>query len=209
MSLFNLVIRSSALIIFLGVFNNFPKCRKLLCSWHIQKNLISKFSNLSQSDPELYNRILHLPFTCQETNFQETIDQIERSKYASSPQKDYLEKKLLNKEKWGKCFTKKEFAGGVSTTSRVEGLHSVQKKYLTSSSNLQKVFYSFRSLEKQQVSKFYQEYSKILTSDLAEDIASLKVFKDNYSTYIYKRISSKYKMAIDYTKENTSVTNSW
>ena len=42
-----------------------------------------------------------------------------------------------------------------------------------------------------------------------DDISSLKIFKDNYSPYVYNRIFSNYKSAIDYVKENTNQANKW
>jgi len=65
----------------------------------------------------------------------------------------------LKKEKWAKCETKHTFAGGVCTTSRIEGLHGVLKKYVTSTSSLQNVLFCFREIEYTQIQKFNDEYT--------------------------------------------------
>ena len=101
-----------------------------------------------------------LPFLTNETKFATILERFFESESVTSYQAEYMRKKLEKKAKWAKCFVKQEFTGGVSTTSRVEGLHAVQKKYLTSSSDLKTVFYSFRSLEKIQISKFKEEFQK-------------------------------------------------
>ena len=67
--------------------------------------------------------------------------------------------KLKSKELWAKCFLKTKFTGGVSTTSRIEGLHAKQKKYMISNANLQGVLNGFRSIEKTNISNFKDEYS--------------------------------------------------
>ena len=160
----------------IGISKNF-KCRFLLCGWHLQKNLRSKFTNLSRSDPDLYKKILKLPFTLKKEEFEEIVDLVSDSKDVSEAQINYLDGKLLCKTKWARCFIKNEFAGGVSTTSRVEVLHSLQKKNMTSSSSLQKVFHSFRLLEKRQISKFSEEYNEATTYQSIEGTNSLKPFK--------------------------------
>ena len=145
-----------------------------------------------------------------ETKFDQIIDTIRRSPDLTKDQIKYLENKLEKKEKWAKYITKEQFTAGVSTTSRVEGLHSVQKKYLTSSSSLKKVFYSFRSLEKQQITRFQEEFNeKSKNLESINGIASLKVFKEDFSSYVYIRIAAKYKLAIDYIKENTNNSKTW
>ena len=185
--------------IYIGLSSNF-KSTLLLCSWHVQRNLVSKFCYISKTNPELYKKITNLPFITNQANFEEIIDTLRSSNDIPKEQIQYLDKKLEKKINGQNVLQKKEFAGGVSTTSRVEGLHAVQKKYLTSSSTLNKVFYSFRTLEKQQIARFQEEFQGNLKTESIEGIESLKIFKEKFSLYIYRRIATKYKLAIDYIK---------
>ena len=170
---------------------------------------MTKFSNFPNSDSELYQQTIKLPFIKDQKKFKDIIEKLKSSEDISDSQKNYLQTKLSKKEKWAKSFTKEKFAGGISTTSRVEGLHSVQKKYLTSSSSLKKVFYSFRSLENQQILKFKEEFREKSKGESIGDIASLDIFKEKYPLYVYKRIYLKYKLAIDYIKERTRYQDQW
>lgn len=149
-----------------------------------------------------------MPFIKDVDRFDATIDALRNSDHVTKEQLDYLDLKLEKKDKWALCYIKKAFAGGICTSSRVEGLHAVQKKYLTSSSSLKKVFESFKKLEKTQLAKFKEEF-KLRSSGEVDDILSLKIFKENYPQYLYHRIYSKYKAGIDYIKENTSNPNIW
>jgi len=126
----------------------------------LQKNLLSHFCKIKKDNPELFNKIIKLPFITSTEKFERTYKEILESNVISKKQIDYLNSKLENKEMWGKCFLKETFLGGVSTTSRVESLHALQKRYLTSNASLQKVFHSFRLIEKIQVSKFEEENQK-------------------------------------------------
>ena len=79
--------------IILGITNNFCT-RIVLCGWHLQKNLISKFSKVKKLDAEVYNQIISLPFITSEQKFNETISKVKKSKNITKIQKEYLEMKL-------------------------------------------------------------------------------------------------------------------
>ena len=117
-----------------------------------------------------------MPFIKDVDRFDATIDALRNSDHVTKEQLDYLDLKLEKKDKWALCYIKKAFAGGICTSSRVEGLHAVQKKYLTSSSSLKKVFESFKKLEKTQLAKFKEEF-KLRSSGEVDDILSLKFLK--------------------------------
>ena len=91
----------------------------------------------------LYDKLLSLPFVMKEEIFNQIIEGAENSSFLSENQKKYLNNKISYRENWAKCLIKKEFAAGLSTTSRIEGLHSVLKRYLTSNSCLQNIFIAF------------------------------------------------------------------
>ena len=158
----------------LGILANFS-CRHLLCGWHVQKHFISRFSSLSKTNLDLFRQISNLPFIKDASKFEEIIKDLFDSDNLSDSQLEYLKSKLERKKQWARCYTKEGFAGGICTTSRVEGLHSIQKKYLTSSSSLKTVFDSFRKLEKIQIHKFVQEYGNRCMQNI-DDISSLKIF---------------------------------
>ena len=111
-------------------------------------------------DANIYNKILALPFITNEEVFEETLEEIHECDFISDAQIDYLNAKLKTKKLWAKCFLKPKFTGGMSTTSRIEGLHAKQAKYFTSNTRLQGIFYGFKSIEKVQISRFNIEYQR-------------------------------------------------
>jgi len=145
-----------------------------------------------------------------EQKFNETIDLIQSSDKITQKQLGYLNSKLELKKAWARCFLKKSFAGGVSTTSRIEGLHAKQRKYLTSNANLQLVFHCFRSIEKTQVCNFKEEFceSKKPESNADQSLNVFKEFKEKLSDYIFKKIQPKYYQSLNYSHEIKS-SNSW
>ena len=149
---------------FLGYKNAFPKSKSVICGWHVQKNLISRFAKLVKKNRALYDKIISLPFITSNTKFNDAIDEINESEDINEEQKDYIEAKLANKKEWTKCLLKSNFVGGVSTTSRIEGFHAVQKRYLTSDGGLQKIFHSFRFIENTQITKFQEEFEDIVVN---------------------------------------------
>ena len=154
-----------------------------------------------KKDEGLYKKALSLPFIANADKFEETLKEIYKSKHLSKDQIDYIKKKVLKKNLWAKCCLKTSFAGGVSTTSRIEGLHAIQKKYLIANSSLQKVFKSFRFIENSQELKFYEEFSRHKICNQTENINALEELKKKISEYVYKKITSKYFKGINYNKE--------
>jgi len=82
--------------IYIGLSSNF-KSTLLLCSWHVQRNLISKFCYISKTNPELYKKITNLPFITNQANFEEIIDTLRSSNDIPKEQIQYLDKKLEKK----------------------------------------------------------------------------------------------------------------
>jgi len=111
---------------FVGLKNNFES-RLLLCSWHLQRNIVSHFSNLGKKNKVLFDRVIGLPFITCDQKFYDVIKAVEESEDISDKELEYLNEKLKTKNQWAKCFTKENFCGGICTTSRIEGLHGVLK----------------------------------------------------------------------------------
>jgi len=183
----------------LGIENNFQS-RIILCGWHIQRNFISKLKSLRNLDKELYQEMISLPFVMRELQFDSILQKFEDSEDVSQEQFEYIEKKLKRKKMWAKCFLKSKFAGGISTTSRVEGLHATLKRGLNSSSSLQTVFVCFRLIEKREATRFTDEFIKQNGQEsLSQDqsINALKAIQEKYSNYVYKKICYKFNSALN------------
>jgi len=88
-------------------------------------------------------------------------------------------------------------------------MYAVLKTYLNSNSSLQGVFNCFRSIEKTQLSKFSEEYSRHKKQEI---IASnpLEQIKNEFPDYIYKKIVPKFSKSLNYILEfNGRNKNSW
>ena len=173
----------------------------MLCGWHIQKNLVSRFSKLKSLDKDLYNKILSLPFITSEEKFNAIVEEVMDSEIIPKNQLDYLKLKLNLKNLWAKCLLKDKFLGGISTTSRIEGLHAKQKAYLTSQIGLQRLFHGFRVIEKTQISNFKEEYFRHQNESRVENINSLKELQDKFPEYIYLKMNSKFCKGLNYKHE--------
>ena len=122
---------------------------------------------------------------------------------------EYLDLKLKTKNMWAKCFLKQRFVGGVSTTSRIEGLHAKQKAYLTSNCSLQRLFHGFRSIEKVQINNFQEEYSRHRNSSMVvENVNSLSEIQKSFPEYIYRKIYPRYCKGLNY-KHEIITRNTW
>lgn len=187
---------------FLGICSIFKDPRIILCGWHIQKHFLKRFAKVKQKDSKLYNQIISLPFiTCPE-KFEDVVDEIFDSEDVSEKQKDYLELKLETKKLWAKCYLKFKFAGGVSTTSRIEGLHAHQKRYMTSNSSLTNLFNSFRKIEEIQVNTLKNELSRHNNNYEDQPLIILKEIEDVCTEYAFKRILPKFYKGLNIQKKS-------
>jgi hypothetical protein len=105
------------------------------CIFHISENLSR---NLKSKLHNQYESFVHDFFLCHnslcEESFYERWSQL-TEKYPNV--KDYLMRALYpSRQAWARTFTSKIFTAGIQTTSRVEGLNSIVKRLLTSSSSL-------------------------------------------------------------------------
>jgi len=143
-----------------------------------------------------------LSFITNENKFEDILEDVFDSEDVSDSQKDYLEEKMKGKELWAKCYLKYKFSGGISTTSRIEGLHAQQKKYMTSSSSLIKLSVSFRKIEQIQSTAFKDELTKHKKNfTTPTKIALLKEIENVCSEYAFKRILPKFYKSLNYTKK--------
>ena len=110
----------------------------------LQRNSASKFSFLLKENKELYDQVLELPFMTRKEKFDETIKELKKPGLLNDSQLNYLEMKLKIKDKWAKCLIKENFTVGISTTSRIESMHSVLSDRLNSNSRLNEVFDVFK-----------------------------------------------------------------
>lgn len=182
----------------------------LLCGWHLQKNFASKLTGLSKKDNSLFHKILNLPFVSSKKQFENIIEEVRASQNITEAEREYINEKLKTKEKWAKSETKSGFAGGVCTTSRIEGLHGVLKFHLNSNSNLQELFQCFQKIEMNLENKLKDEFNrheKISRTSL--DALPLQLIKEKFSTYIYKKIIPKFSKGLNYLVENNQSENSW
>lgn len=198
------------LYLLLGIEKNFNS-RRLLCAWHIQRNFVSKFTNLNKTHSELYDKILALPFITKEEKFQSTVEEALNSENLTENEKEYLNFKLESKYTWAKCFIKHRFGAGISTTSRVEGLHKVLQDFLNSNSRLTEVFAVFRKIESHKLEKFKNEFNRhsknIGTS--CYDCFLLKELSLIYSPYVIKKMEPKISKALSYKYEEVIPGKSW
>lgn len=144
---------------------------------------MAKLTALNKKDNDLYKKIINLPFVTSVEKFDSVIEAFEDSESPSENEKEYLQLKLQTKNKWAKCKTKTSFRGGVSTTSRIEGLHGVLRRYLNSTSSLQKVFFSFREIELTTISKFHDEFNRHSKQQIIS-ANPLKAIEESHSKYV-------------------------
>ena len=112
-----------------------------------------------------------------------------------------IELKLETKKLWAKCYLKFKFVGGISTTSRIEGLHAHQKRYMTSNSSLTNLFNSFRKTEEIQVNTLKDELSRHNNNYKDQPLIILKEIEDVCTEYAFKRILPKFYKGLNYTKK--------
>jgi len=110
---------------------------------------MSRLSGLAKKDAGLYEKTINLPFITMEEKFEKTLQELELSQFVSIEAKSCIKKKVEYKNKWAKCIIKYNFTAGISTTSRVESLHSKLRNHLNSNSSLMELFQAFREIEKQ------------------------------------------------------------
>jgi len=105
------------------------------CIFHISENLPK---NLKSKLHDQYENFVHDFFFCRNSLCEEGFyERWARLTEKYSNVKDYLMRALYpSRQAWARAFTSKIFTAGIQTTSHVEGLNSIIKRLLTSSSSL-------------------------------------------------------------------------
>ena len=86
-----------------GIESQFKQTRRLLCAWHIQRNLQAHFRSLSGKETkELYDKIICLPFITRIEKFNKIVSEVKNSEKLSSNQIQYLESPIKIKIALGK-----------------------------------------------------------------------------------------------------------
>ena len=152
----HLLIQVNYLFIYLVIASVF-RSRVMHCGWHIQKKMLKNFAALANSDPVLYRKLISLPFISRKSKFDDYVTELNEN-ISSHKQRQLFRILINNKHQWAKSTLKEEFGGGVSTTSRVEGLYGVLQKCLNSKSSLQNIFYCFREIEEVQIEKYHSTF---------------------------------------------------
>ena len=88
---------------------------------------------------------------------------------------------------WAKNELKEKFAGGISTTSRVESHHAIQKRHSTSNSGLQNVFRNFLLIENAQELTFKEEFQRHKVTGEPQDIELLEDIKKSFVNMCTKK----------------------
>lgn len=110
----------------------FPKAKNLLCRWHIEKGLVSnlKTKTTSESWQDLMGAWLEAVKANTEEELNGRLDEFKKS--FGEEAMDYVSSTWLNrhKEAFVSAWTNSVFHLGNTSTSRVEGMHSVFKNWL-------------------------------------------------------------------------------
>lgn len=192
----------------------FPTSKRNLCAWHIQQNLKKKFcflnrskKNESQDDrkhkTELYQMITNLPFLKYEEDFEEDYANILADDNITKELKNYLKEKVKQKELWVKAFIKTRFCAGMCTSSRIEAKHKVLKLFLNSSKRLSEIFDTFKALEYQEISKYFDEIIRINKgeSQIITKYDLVKELKKKYSPYCLEIVKNNLIEGLNYSVE--------
>lgn len=106
----------------------FPHVPRLSCTWHVAKNLEAHCSNTG-----LRKKVLNLPYISKIEEFELKSSEIIREMLnLQVPEKEqnYFAQRFLNPELWCIAFQRKYMTLGISTTSRIESMNSLIKRYL-------------------------------------------------------------------------------
>jgi len=122
----------------------------LLCRWHILQNFAKNFSYLAGMKlTNVREKILALPYVELKEDFEQNFSDIkkvlEEKKFEKSL--SYLNKMYQIKRKWVEAFLPDQFTGGVHTTSRVESLNALIKRYLSSKNEISDLIRFLKNFE--------------------------------------------------------------
>ena len=190
------------------VLNNaFPQIKHLLCQWHISQNLKKLFSFLSNVNMKtVYDKVLSLIKINDPKKFDDLCEEIQKAlkskKYTKSYQ--YFERICSIKEKWASCLVPKMFTVGIHTTSRIESVNAVIKKYVNSTSEISDILDFIIAFEnKQKLSLGEIDPNDKKANPLLDEM------KSKLSTYIFDLHEEQFQLCFRYMvdQESLSVLN--
>ena len=126
----------------------FPNIIHYLCGWHVQLNIKKHIASLLKTNKDGENKkfdylqIVNLPFEKSKKIFDQISEKIETDGFNLSDKvSDYLKILIKHKSQWSIWYrTNNEMDLQISTSSRIEGLFSLLKRYIRSKSTLYELF---------------------------------------------------------------------
>jgi len=191
------------LIYFVAIHRVFPNAETFLCSWHVSNNLKKQFLYLSRrkdnESKKLYQEIVNLPYAEKEEKYLACYNAVQNNSEVSQESKEYLKKRHETRTKWVKAYMKIFFTGGTCTNSRIEGKHSIYKKFLNSDSSLSKLYKTFKVLENVEIENYHEDIAKFTQKeDFFQNFEMMKNFEKIYTPYVINRIKGNLIEALNY-----------
>jgi len=84
---------------------------------------------LNKKNPEIYTKIVNLPYENSRAKFEETFEAITNEKIIDLNDAEYLKEYYDKKRKWCLAYIKDYFTCGIFTTQRAESIHSLEKSF--------------------------------------------------------------------------------
>jgi len=152
---------------------------------------------------------VNLPYSENISYFEDGYKEILKSDSIGKENKNYLEAKWKEKQKWAKCFMKTKFCVGMCTSSRIEAKHRLLKRYLNSSKGLVYLFSILRDIEKTELKNFQDEVTRISEKENKqyEKTEIIKCFQ-GYSDYALNKLKQQLIESNNY-KIKSSGQTSW
>jgi hypothetical protein len=169
----------------------------------INLKILSHFIHLnkgSKEEKELYSKIVKLPFEKSILKLNLSIDDILKSKLYNAELRNYIENQFNNKKKWSRAYMLEHFTCGLFTTQRVESIHGIMSKVLSSNASLQEVLEFYQNREFQNNSIIEEKETKILkiTSKSFDKLKLFQYFISITTDYILNKIKYEYELSLNY-----------
>ena len=144
---------------------------------------------------DLYDDIIALPFQRNRQKYSETILNIVNSSLVSDDAKAYIKELEGFKERWASAYRKEDFIIGVQTTSRIESLHAIIKKFIRSKCSLTEFCFrlvEFANGKNEQVKK--EAINDPILNLLGKNVILSRI-KEDYSDFIYNKCLVSFALA--------------
>jgi hypothetical protein len=106
----------------------FRETVRLSCTWHVLEN----FKNQRFQNENLRSKILALPHITQIPLYEQLKNEIESQfSVLTTSQQIYLKERFKKSKEWCCAFQRQHLTLGISTTSRVESVNSLFKRFLS------------------------------------------------------------------------------